>query len=117
MVVSSEGVASKERAVSSPGSVERKTKGLRSKDGCLTCRIRRKVIVDLSVLCSILRLDSSIEMRPRKASRLMRIVSPIAHRVSWLFKKSSRVAKGMVFGYRPLAPLTFGAHRQHRASK
>lgn len=44
MVVSTTGVASKER-IASPESVGRKPKGLRSKDGCLTCRIRRKVII------------------------------------------------------------------------
>lgn len=41
MVVSTAGVASKEKT-SSHGSPERKTKGIRSKEGCLTCRIRRK---------------------------------------------------------------------------
>ncbi|KAG8768014.1 hypothetical protein FRC12_005879, partial [Ceratobasidium sp. 428] len=42
MVVSRQGgVASKEHPVS-PGSNDRKPKGIRSKEGCLTCRIRRK---------------------------------------------------------------------------
>ncbi|KAG8678679.1 hypothetical protein FRC08_017585, partial [Ceratobasidium sp. 394] len=40
MVVLREGISSKDRPIS-PDS-ERKPKGIRSKEGCLTCRIRRK---------------------------------------------------------------------------
>lgn len=75
MVVSSEGVTSKERATSSPGSIERKPKGLRSKDGCLTCRIRRKVIVGAfepsSTLNSVLSRNVTKENKQIHASRVV----------------------------------------------
>ncbi|KAF8605181.1 hypothetical protein BDV93DRAFT_439650 [Ceratobasidium sp. AG-I] len=98
MVVSSEGVASKERATRSPGSVERKPKGLRSKEGCLTCRIRRK------------KCDQGKHSDSCESCRRLHIecLGYSRNRPEWL--------KVWISVPVPLAPLTFGANtgRQSR---